>query len=79
MWYIEKFKGNKAKSKKYIEKSIAILEKSQKDDAFIYHVCKYTFAIEKWLEEHDFKSIQMFEDCLNYFYHNKFYRRYSLC
>ena len=31
MWYIEKFKGNKGKSKKYIEKSIAILEKSQKE------------------------------------------------
>ncbi len=74
MWYVEKIKGNKEESVKAMDKSLEILNQLTDCDKYIYHFVKYSYAIEKWLEEHDSKSIQIFEECLIYFYHNKFHR-----
>ncbi len=74
IWYAEKIKGNKEKSAKAMDKSLEILNQLTDCDKYIHYFILYSYAVDKWLEEHDPTSIQIFEDCLNYFYHNKFYR-----
>ncbi|MHA1345054.1 MAG: hypothetical protein ACTSVO_00580 [Candidatus Heimdallarchaeaceae archaeon] len=73
-WYIEKFKGNKKKAKIAIEKSMNYINQSGYHDKFIKFICKYIYATESWLENHDPNSAFVLEECLDYFYNNGYNR-----
>jgi len=72
-WFIEKSKGNKNQATLAIEESISILNKFPTSDNFIFYVCNYIFAIEKWLVNRDFVSAKILEKCFTYFYSNGYY------
>ena len=74
LWYINKFEGNKKESKVYINKSITLLEETTEIDEYVSYFIKYSYAIEQWLEENNPKSSIIFEECLEFFYNNGFYR-----
>ncbi len=74
LWYIEKIQGNKKKAKIYIDKLAENLNESNIKDEFVYYTCKYTYAIEKWFEEHDSESAAILEGCAEYFFKEGFYR-----
>ena len=73
-WGIEKYKGNKEQSLQAMKKSIEIVEKIGKRDPYVYHICKYTYGIEIWLEHHMIECVTIFEECIPYFYRNGFNR-----
>ena len=73
-WYIEKFKGNKDKSRKALDYSIKILSNHKECDKYSYFVCYYSYAFEQWLEENNPESVIIFEECIEFFYKNGFYR-----
>ncbi len=73
-WFIEKIKVNKVKGKSFIEKAFLLIDKSKKEDPYIVHFVHYSYAIEKWLEEHDSESVKILEDCAHYFFKGGFYR-----
>ncbi|MCG3223203.1 MAG: hypothetical protein H7647_01965 [Candidatus Heimdallarchaeota archaeon] len=74
LWYIEKIQGNEKKAKKYITKSAEKLNVNNIEDEFVYYTCKYTYAVEKWLEEHDSESAIILEECVRYFFKEGYYR-----
>jgi tetratricopeptide (TPR) repeat protein len=73
-WYIEKFTGNKKKAKEYINYSMAILEKSTQSDKYINYFVKYSYAFEQWIEENNANSALIFEECVDFFHKEGFYR-----
>ncbi len=66
-WGFEKFIGNQTKSKKAILKAMELLKSSNNLDIYTYNVTRYSYAIEIWLEDYDFKSCEIFEECVSYF------------
>ncbi len=72
-WYIERLQGNRDGSSEFIKKAIYIIENSTKIDDYTTYFCKYSFAIENWLNHRDFSSIEILEDCVKYFYKNGFF------
>ncbi len=66
-WGIEKFKGNKNLSHIAIQKAMSLLEKHDNIDNYVYNVCRYSYAIDNWLEKHDLKSGDILEECFSYF------------
>ncbi len=72
-WYIEKMRGDKIKASNSIEKCILLLNQSNSDDQFIYNVCSYLYAIEKWMENRDLSSVDILEKNFEYFYKEKMY------
>ncbi len=74
LWFIEKIKGNKVKGKSFIEEAFLLIDKSKKEDQYIVHFVHYSYAIEKWLEEHDSESVTILEGCAEYFFKGGFYR-----
>ena len=74
LWYIEKIQGNKEKASAYIDKSAEKLNVDNIEDKFVYYTCKYTYAVEKWFEKHDFESATILEECVEYFFKEGFYR-----
>lgn len=73
-WFIEKIKGNKVKGKSFIEEAFLLIDKSKKEEPYIVHFVHYSYAIEKWLEEHDSESVKILEECAHYFFKEGFYR-----
>ncbi|MBY8999581.1 MAG: hypothetical protein KGD64_01580 [Candidatus Heimdallarchaeota archaeon] len=73
-WLIEKMKGNKENYSNAIEKSIQTITKEKINDEYIQTMCNYSYAVEIWLENHDVRSTNMLENCLDFFYRNKYYR-----
>ena len=74
-WFIEKTKGDKEKSRKAMEQSLTLLNDTSKyDNKYVYYMCYYSYAVEKWLEERDPKSADILEECAEYFFQNGFYR-----
>jgi len=73
-WGVEKLKGNKELAFKAVNSSINLLEKSKLQDDYIYYVCQYSWAIERWLEKHDANVINILEGCILYFYKKGFHR-----
>ncbi len=73
-WYIEKFKGNKAKSKNAIDLSIITLVNHKEYDNYSYVTCYYSYAVELWLEENNPQSASILEECVDFFYKEGFYR-----
>ncbi len=74
VWYIEKVKGNEKKSAKAMDKSLETLNQLTDCDKYIHHFILYSYAVEKWLEERDPRSIDILEECTDYFFQNGFYR-----
>ncbi|MHA1345043.1 MAG: hypothetical protein ACTSVO_00635 [Candidatus Heimdallarchaeaceae archaeon] len=66
-WGLEKFIGNQTKSKEAIIKAMELIKSSNNLDEYIHNVTRYSYAIEIWLEDYDFKSCEIFEECVSYF------------
>ncbi|MCE7742396.1 MAG: hypothetical protein GOP50_08035, partial [Candidatus Heimdallarchaeota archaeon] len=73
-WLLERIAGNKERSSCAIQMAISILENNGEYDQYIINMCYYSYALELWLEHHDFSAISILEDCIKYFYTNGFYR-----
>jgi len=73
-WYIEKFKGNKTKSKNALDFSIKTLSNHTEYDNYSYVICYYSFAVELWLEENNPQSATILEECIDFFHKEGFYR-----
>ncbi len=73
-WHIEKFQDNKKKSSEAINKSMKILNNLSEQDGYVYNFCRYSYAVERWLEKHDSTSADILEACANYYFQNGFYR-----
>lgn len=71
-WHIEKLKNNIKESSNNIKRSIDIVENSTKIDDYTYYFCNYSFALDRWLNQRDFSSVEILEGCVNYFYQNGF-------
>jgi tetratricopeptide (TPR) repeat protein len=72
-WHVEKLKGSKDKSSKIIESAIEILNQKKINDEYTYYGCKYSYALELWFENRDYKSASLLEECISYFYSNGYY------
>jgi tetratricopeptide (TPR) repeat protein len=72
-WHVEKLKGKKDKNSKMIESAIEILNQKKINDEYTYYGCKYSYALELWFENRDYKCASFLEECVNYFYSNGFY------
>ena len=57
-----------------MDKSLEILNQLTDCDRYIHHFILYSYAVEKWLEERDMRSIDILEECAEYFLKNCFYR-----
>ena len=77
LWYHEKFKGNKKKSKKAILKAVDITKNLLECDEYIHHFIQYSYAVELWLEDHDTGSSEILEEIIAYYYKNGFYRSFA--
>ena len=75
-WYAEKIKGNKERSLQALEKSIKYIAQEESIGSYEYHVCNYSFAVEKWLSEHDTAVAAILEKCATYFFENGFNRSF---
>lgn len=73
-WYVEKFRGNKEKSRIALESSMEYMSQDSDIEQYAYYICSYSYAVEKWLIEHDIKSAVILEECADYFYKNGYYR-----
>ncbi len=73
-WHIEKFQDNKKISVEAINKSIKILNNLSEQDGYVYNFCRYSYAVERWLEKHDPTVANILEECADYFFQNGFYR-----
>jgi len=76
-WYIEKFKGNKKASTQALVKAMSIIRNTKCNDEYIYNFVQYSYAMERWLEEHDTSIIKILEECLDFYYNNGFYRSFA--
>ncbi|MCE7742585.1 MAG: hypothetical protein GOP50_09015, partial [Candidatus Heimdallarchaeota archaeon] len=75
-WYIAKLKGEREKSLKALENSMDYVIQYLSSEEYEYHVCMYSFAIEKWLSEHNTASAEILKNCSNYFFKNGFKRSF---
>ena len=73
-WGIEKLKGNKEDSKRAITQCMSLLENNNEHDEYIYHICRYIYATEQWIEEHNYKCSSILEDLIPYFHRKGFHR-----
>ncbi|MHA1219591.1 MAG: hypothetical protein ACTSSN_03005 [Candidatus Heimdallarchaeaceae archaeon] len=73
-WGVERFKGNEDKSMKALRKTMDLLEACDTCNKYTFHIARYSYAFNKWIEDHDPRSSDIFEECLKYFYENGFYR-----
>lgn len=76
-WYMEKYKGNREKSKRALNLSIENISLESNVDKYTYFVCFYSYSIEQWLENRDFKSSITLEECANFFYLNGYFHSYA--
>ena len=76
-WYVEKYKGNREKSKRALNLSIENISLESNVDKYTYFVCFYSYSIEQWLETRDFKSSIKLEECANFFYLNGFFHSFA--
>lgn len=76
-WYIEKLKGNTKKSKKALEKSINNIKKNPNPEEYAFHVCRYSLAVENWLNDHNIESAIILEECSSYFFKEGHYRSFA--
>ncbi len=77
IWYVEKFEGNKERSTEAMEQAIELLNKFSYENEYIYYFIRYSYAFELWIENHDVNSIEIFEECADYFLSNHLYRSLS--
>jgi len=77
-WYIEKYKGNKEKSKKALDYSMKCISQNVNVEEYDYYACNYSFAIESWLTKHDKTSSVILEKCADYFLQKGYYRSLAL-
>ena len=73
-WHIEKSQDNKKISVEAINKSLKILNNLSEQDGYVYNFCRYSYAVEHWLEKHDPTSADILEACADYFFQNGFHR-----
>ncbi len=73
-WYIEKYKGNKQRSKEALDESMKFISLNDNIEEYDYYVCNYSFAIEKWLIKRDVTAAEILEKCAEYFMQKGFYR-----
>ena len=73
-WHIEKFQDNKKISSEAINESIRIINNLSEQDGYVYNFCRYSYAVERWLDKHDSTSADILEECVDYFFQNGFYR-----
>ena len=73
-WGIEKYKGNEELSHTAIQNAMSLLEKHDNLDDYVYNVCRYSYAIDAWLEKHDPKSGEILEECFSYFVNRGIYK-----
>jgi len=75
--HIEFINGNLRESNKTIKKAMDLLSGEDGRDPYVYNICMYSFAVGKWLSEHNFEISTIIEETLDYFYKNGFYRSYG--
>ena len=75
-WYISKLMGDKEKSIKSLSNSIYYVNQHLGTEDYEHHVCMYSFAIEKWLNEHDSSSATILEKSSDFFFENGFHRSF---
>lgn len=71
--YVEFIKGNREKSNTHINCAIELLKGLKQVDSYVYTICNYSFAVNKWLSCRDFNVADILEECVEYFYSNGFY------
>ena len=76
-WYVEKYRGNKERSKKALENSMKYISQEANIEEYSYYICNYSFAVEKWLIENDAVGSTILEKCADYFFKNGFYRSFA--
>ena len=67
-WHIEKSQDNKKISSEAINESIRIINNLSEQDGYVYNFCRYSYAVEKWLEERDPISADVLEESAEYFF-----------
>ncbi len=75
-WYVEKYRGNKERSRDALEDSMKYISQDSTTKDYAYYVCNYSFAVERWLTEHDVESSVILEECADYYYKKGFYRSF---
>ncbi len=73
-WHTEKFQDNKKISAEAINESLKILNNLSEQDGYVYNFCRYSYAVERWLEKRDPTSADILEECADYFFQNGFHR-----
>lgn len=73
-WGIEKLKENKEESKKAISQCMTLLENNTECDEYVYNICRYSYATDQWIEEHNYQSSSILEELIPYFHRKGFHR-----
>ncbi|NPD89163.1 MAG: hypothetical protein HGN29_10590 [Asgard group archaeon] len=75
--HIEFVNGNLRKSNETIKKAIDLLSVEDERDSYTYNICTYSFAVGKWLSEHNSDISTIIEENLDYFYKKGLYRSFA--
>ncbi len=73
-WHLGRLQGNIKESKKEIQLSLEVIKERDVSDAYTLFTCKYSYAIEIWLKNHNTESAVLLEDCVEHFIQEGFYR-----
>ncbi|MHA1345041.1 MAG: hypothetical protein ACTSVO_00645 [Candidatus Heimdallarchaeaceae archaeon] len=73
-WHVEKLKGNNKESSNAILAAMNLIEQGDILDKYTLFGCKYSYAIEIWLQNHDQQSARLLEECVSFFFQEGYYR-----
>ncbi len=73
-WGIEKLKGNKENSRRAITQCMTLLGNNNATDEYVYHICRYIYATEQWIDEHNYQCSNILEGLIPYFHRKGFHR-----
>ena len=73
-WHLERFQGNTNRSCKEIQLALKYINERNVSDSYTIFTCKYSYAIEIWLQNHNTESAVLLEGCVKHFIQEGFYR-----
>ena len=73
-WHVEKLRGNYKKSRNAILSAMHVIKQESIYDEYTIYGCKYSYAVELWLSDHNPQSANLLEDCLLFFFREGYYR-----
>ncbi len=73
-WHLERLQGNTKSSSREIQLALEFINERNVSDTYTIFTCKYSYAIEIWLQNHSAESAVLLEDCVEHFIQEGFYR-----